>query len=151
VLGYDDGGGRYKPFHVDEAGGFDDCTHGEKGCTLCTRACPRFREWEPEIDNFLFGRERHEEEVFGISEEVVLARATDPLVNQAGQDGGLVSTPPSSPTSKETVRVGRRFPVSHAHGKRSWPAPARATPTQPTRSRMETPSRPEQSALRSSG
>lgn len=91
VLGYDDGGGRYKPFHVDEAGGFDDCTHGEKGCTLCTRACPRFREWEPEIDNFLFGRERHEEEVFGISEEVVLARATDPLVNQAGQDGGLVS------------------------------------------------------------
>ncbi len=91
VLEYDDAGGRYKPFHVADAGGPDDCTHGEKGCTLCTRACPRFREWEPEVDNFLFGRERLESEVYGISEEVVLARAADPAVNEAGQDGGLVS------------------------------------------------------------
>ncbi len=91
VLGYDDGGGRYKPFHVEEEGGFDDCTHGERGCTLCTRACPRFREWESEVDNFLFGRDRLDEEVAGISEEVVLARATDPAVLEAGQDGGLVS------------------------------------------------------------
>jgi coenzyme F420 hydrogenase subunit beta len=91
VLGYDDSGGRYKPFHVAEAGGLDDCTHGEKGCTLCTRACPRFREWETEVDSFLFGRERLEDEVFGISQEVVLARATDPAINEAGQDGGLVS------------------------------------------------------------
>jgi coenzyme F420 hydrogenase subunit beta len=91
VLGYDDGGGRYRPFHVEQDGGLDDCTHGEKGCTLCTRACPRFREWEGEVDNFLFGRERLDEEVFGISEEVVLAKASDPAVSEAGQDGGLVS------------------------------------------------------------
>jgi coenzyme F420 hydrogenase subunit beta len=91
VLGYDSSEGRYRPFHVAEQGGMDDCTHGEKGCTLCTRACPRFREWEPEIDSSLFGRERLDSEVFGISEEVVLARATDPAVNEAGQDGGLVS------------------------------------------------------------
>jgi coenzyme F420 hydrogenase subunit beta len=91
VLEYDDGGGRYKPFHVEADGGLEDCTHGEKGCTLCTRACPRFRDWEPEIDTFLFGRDRTDEEVFGVSEEVVLARASDPVVNQAGQDGGLVS------------------------------------------------------------
>jgi len=91
VLGYDDGGGRYRPFHVDENGGLEDCTYGERGCTLCTRACPRFREWEPEVDTFLFGRERLDEEVFGIGGEVVLARASDPAVNEAGQDGGLVS------------------------------------------------------------
>jgi coenzyme F420 hydrogenase subunit beta len=91
VLGYDDSAGRYRPFHVEADGGAEDCTHGEKGCTLCTRACPRFREWETEIDTFMFGRERLDEEVFGVSQDVVLARAVDPLVNETGQDGGLVS------------------------------------------------------------
>ena len=91
VLEYDDSGGRYRPFHVLADGGAEDCTHGEKGCTLCTRACPRFREWETEIDTFMFGRERLDEEVFGVSQDVVLARAADPGVNEVGQDGGLVS------------------------------------------------------------
>ncbi len=91
VLGYDDTLGRYKPFHVEESGGPDDCTYGERGCTLCTRACPRFRDWETEVDTFLFGRERLDQEVFGISQQVVLARAADPEVSEAGQDGGLVS------------------------------------------------------------
>jgi coenzyme F420 hydrogenase subunit beta len=91
VLGYDDTDGNYKPFHVPEEGGPDDCTHGVKGCTLCTRACPRFRTWEPEIDNFLFGRERTDEEVEGISTQIVLARATDPESQTVGQDGGFVS------------------------------------------------------------
>jgi coenzyme F420 hydrogenase subunit beta len=91
VLGYDDADGRYKPFHVPEEGGAADCTHGVKGCTLCTRACPRFRTWEPEIDQFLFGRERSADEVAGIAARTVLARATDPEVHAAGQDGGFVS------------------------------------------------------------
>jgi coenzyme F420 hydrogenase subunit beta len=91
VLGYDEDGGRYRPFHVPEEGGAADCTHGVKGCTLCTRACPRFRLWEPEADTFLFAREREEHEVAGITSDVVLARATDPELAAAGQDGGLVS------------------------------------------------------------
>jgi coenzyme F420 hydrogenase subunit beta len=91
VLGYDDSDGHYKPFHVPEEGGPDDCTHGVKGCTLCTRACPRFRTWEPEIDTFLFGRERTDEEVEGIHTQIVLARATDPESKTVGQDGGFVS------------------------------------------------------------
>ncbi|MHB8220841.1 MAG: Coenzyme F420 hydrogenase/dehydrogenase, beta subunit C-terminal domain [Acidimicrobiales bacterium] len=91
VLGYDDADGRYKPFHVSADGGTDNCTHGVKGCTLCTRACPRFRTWEPEIDQHLFGRERTDDEVSGISLDTVLARATDPEVLGAGQDGGFVS------------------------------------------------------------
>ncbi|MGH9045621.1 MAG: Coenzyme F420 hydrogenase/dehydrogenase, beta subunit C-terminal domain, partial [Acidimicrobiales bacterium] len=91
VLGYDDGDGRYRPFHVAEEGGTSDCTYGSRGCTLCTRACPRFRDWEPEADNYLFGRTRSEDEVSGISADVVLARATDPQAAAVGQDGGFVS------------------------------------------------------------
>jgi len=91
VLSYDDEGGRYKPFQTEEETGPGDCTHGEKGCTLCTRACPRFRMWETEADEFLFGRVRQIDEVEGVSKDIVLARATDPDVHARGQDGGLVS------------------------------------------------------------
>lgn len=91
VLEYNDLGGVYKPFHIDADGGPDNCTHGVKGCTMCTRACPRFRMWEPEIDTHLHGRERTPEEVAGISSDVLLVRATDPEIHAKGQDGGLVS------------------------------------------------------------
>ena len=91
VLGYDDADGVYRPFHVDADGGPDNCTHGLKGCTLCTRACPRFRTWEPDIENHLFGRPRTDEEISGISRRTVLARAVDAEVAGVGQDGGLVS------------------------------------------------------------
>ncbi|MHB1518707.1 MAG: Coenzyme F420 hydrogenase/dehydrogenase, beta subunit C-terminal domain [Acidimicrobiales bacterium] len=91
VLSYDDTGGRYRPFHIDADGGPETCTHGIKGCTMCTRACPRFRLWEPEIETHLFGRERTVEEVAGVCSDTLLVRATDPEVRHQGQDGGLVS------------------------------------------------------------
>jgi len=91
VLEYDDQDGHYRPFHIAADGGAEDCTHGVRGCTLCTRACPRFRDWETEIDHYLFGRDRTDEEVSGIATQVVLARATDPEVLEVGQDGGFVS------------------------------------------------------------
>ncbi len=91
VLGYDAELGRYKPFHVDADGGPEDCTHGQRGCTLCTRACPRFRDWEVEADNHLFGRARAADEDAGIAEDVLLVRSTDDEIARVGQDGGLVS------------------------------------------------------------
>ncbi len=91
VLNYDDQNGVYKPFHLDIDGDFENCTHGEKGCTLCTRACPRFRDWETEIDEKRFGRARSDEEIFGVSLDIVLTRATDPELAEVGQDGGFVS------------------------------------------------------------
>jgi coenzyme F420 hydrogenase subunit beta len=91
VLGYDAEAGGYKPFHLEEEAGPGGCGHGERGCTSCTRACPRFRAWEPEIDTYMHGRERLAEEQAGVSKDVFLARATDPELHERGQDGGLVS------------------------------------------------------------
>jgi len=91
VLGYRDDSGIYKPFHLEEGYAPDDCSHGEKGCTSCTRACPRFRTWEPEIDEYMFGRARTVEEPAGQYKDIVLARATDAVLHEVGQDGGLVS------------------------------------------------------------
>ncbi len=90
VLDYEKNDGIYKPWHLDIDGGRSDCTHGEKGCTLCTRACPRFRNWESEIDTHRFARERTDDEVWGIG-DVFLARARDASLVENGQDGGVVS------------------------------------------------------------
>jgi coenzyme F420 hydrogenase subunit beta len=91
VLGYDTVGGAYRPFHLEEELGPGGCGHGLRGCTSCTRACPRFRNWENEADTFLFGRPRLPEEQSGVARSVVLARATDAELQSAGQDGGVVS------------------------------------------------------------
>jgi coenzyme F420 hydrogenase subunit beta len=91
VLSYDDTNGIYKPIQIEDFGGPRDCSHGEKACTSCTRACPRFRAWEPEIDEFLFGRPRQVDELSGVLKDVCLTRASDDELHEVGQDGGLVS------------------------------------------------------------
>ncbi len=91
VLGYEHKEGGYRPFHLEEELGLADCIHGQNGCTSCTRACPRFRDWEPTADEHLFGRAREIDELHGIAEEVLLVRAADDQVHEEGQDGGLVS------------------------------------------------------------
>jgi coenzyme F420 hydrogenase subunit beta len=91
VLGYDTEGGAYRPFHLEPELGPGGCTHGLRGCTSCTRACPRFRSWEKEADEALFGRQRDPSEQAGMTRSVLLARATDPELVAVGQDGGVVS------------------------------------------------------------
>ena len=86
VLGYED----YNPIQLQEDG-IDQCAHGEKGCSLCTLACPRFRDWEGEIDQQLFGATREPEQVIGHYKDIVFAKAANPEVLAAGQDGGVVS------------------------------------------------------------
>jgi coenzyme F420 hydrogenase subunit beta len=91
VIGYHHEQGQYRPFHLEDELGPDNCIHGEKGCTTCTRACPRFRLWEPEANEHLFDRERADDEVAGIYSDIMLTRASDEMVHRMGQDGGLVS------------------------------------------------------------
>jgi coenzyme F420 hydrogenase subunit beta len=86
VLGYQDN----VPVQLQDDA-VDACSHGDKGCSLCTLACPRFREWEADIDQLLFGQTRTPEDVIGQYKEIVLARAADPEVLMHGQDGGVVS------------------------------------------------------------
>jgi coenzyme F420 hydrogenase subunit beta len=98
VIGYEheesDGrmgsGGAYKPFHLEDELGFDNCVHGEKGCTSCTRACPRFRAWEPQADEHLFGKVREPDEMYGQYRQLLLVRASDEQLHKVGQDGGFV-------------------------------------------------------------
>lgn len=89
VLGYTDD---YFPVQIGEGMGHDECVIGDRGCDICTRACPRFRAWESELDTELFGRVRAPEEVYGIARSVLLARTTDRAIAEVGQDGGLVSS-----------------------------------------------------------
>ena len=91
VIGYNHEQSGYRPYHLEEELGPDNCIHGEKGCTSCTRACPRFRLWEAQADDHLFARTRTDDEVAGIYDDILLTRASDETVNQMGQDGGLVS------------------------------------------------------------
>ncbi len=86
VLGYEDG----VPVQLQDEGA-DACGHGDKGCDICTRACPRFRDWESDIDVSLFGMTRSPDEVIGSYREIVLSRATASEALMQGQDGGTVS------------------------------------------------------------
>jgi coenzyme F420 hydrogenase subunit beta len=81
----------YHPFNTEDTTAFDDCIHGQRGCDICTKACPRFRVWEVECDEALFGRARRDDEAIGIFRDVLLVRANDQAIFDAGQDGGLVS------------------------------------------------------------
>ncbi len=74
VLGFDHNSGGYHPFHLEEELGPDDCIHGQRGCTSCTRACPRYRRWEEQANNHLFARGREDDEIAGIYSDILLTR-----------------------------------------------------------------------------
>src|SRR3954454_16314342 len=91
VIGYTHETLHYRPFHLEDELGPSDWIHGQKGCTTCTRACPRFRTWEHEANEHLFGHDRQPDEMFGVYQDLLLCRASEDLLHRSGQDGGFVS------------------------------------------------------------
>ena len=160
MIGYTHEPGAYKPFHLEDELGADNCIHGEKGCTSCTRACPRFRSWEPQADEHLFARTREPDEVAGIYQDILLTRASDDMVHRMGQDGGLVSAlliwalendyidaALVSYLEGDGTHVEGQARASPPPRSRSSTPPAAATPTRPTPWPCPRPSTPGHSRL----
>jgi len=60
-------------------------------CGICVKVCPRY-EWSlPEMEKFVFGRNRKPEEIFGIYTEMYIAKSTNKEVLNVCQDGGVAT------------------------------------------------------------
>ena len=81
----------FDPVQVDANSPFDDCVHGEQGCSLCAMACLRLDPLLDVIEAGVFGQRRTEDRPEGPYRYKALARATDSRVLERGQDGGAVS------------------------------------------------------------
>ena len=144
VIGYEHDEGKYIPFHLEEELGLDNCIHGEKGCTTCTRACPRFRAWEPAADMHLFERVREPDEIAGIWRQLLLTRAADDTsTNGPGRrvrlgDAQLVDGPrhidAAMVSGVEADDAWKAKPALAPTRRKCSPPPAAATRTAPTRS-----------------
>ena len=103
----------------------------------------------------MFGRERTEDEVAGISADILLVRAADESVRDNGQDGGLVSAILIWALEHDVIDAAlvsalegdgttwKAVPAVARTRARSWPRPDRATPTRPTPWPTPTPSKGE--------
>ena len=68
------------------------CLHGvDRGCTLCTRVCPRFKAWRLDADMAKWKAPSDPDEVIGVHRAILLVEATDKAIAAVGQDGGLGS------------------------------------------------------------
>jgi len=60
-------------------------------CGICPKICPRYEWILPQVEKFVFGREKTVEEAFGIQQRLVIAQATDLNIREKCQDGGVVT------------------------------------------------------------
>jgi coenzyme F420 hydrogenase subunit beta len=81
----------FDPIQSDFNSPFDNCVHGEEGCSLCAMACLRLGPALDLIESQVFGSRRTEEQVEGPYRSKTLARATDERILARGQDGGAVT------------------------------------------------------------
>lgn len=65
----------------------DECT----ACGICAGVCPRYSFSWPDVERSVFGRERTQDEHFGIHRRMVVAQARDKTIRRVSQDGGLVT------------------------------------------------------------
>ena len=82
----------FDPVQTDARSPFDNCVHGEEGCSLCAMACLRLGPTLDIIENDLLGYGRRPaEKVEGVYRYKTLARATEARFLERGQDGGAVT------------------------------------------------------------
>ena len=81
----------WDPVQTDSRSPFDNCVHGEEGCSLCAMACLRLHPTLDKIEDGLFGQRRKESQPEGQYRSRTLARATDERILSRGQDGGAVT------------------------------------------------------------
>lgn len=62
-----------------------------ENCGICPKTCPKY-DWSwPKTEEFVFGRQRREDEDFGISRRLLLAQASHKKILEKCQDGGAVT------------------------------------------------------------
>lgn len=82
----------WDPVQTDALSPFDNCVHGEEGCSLCAMACLRLGPSLDIIEEGLLGYGRRPaEKVEGVYRYKTLARATERRFLDRGQDGGAVT------------------------------------------------------------
>jgi len=63
-----------------------------KVCGICAQVCPKYNISIPDLEKFVFGRERKKDEEFGIYRRIVIAQTRDEDLMKVCQDGGVVTT-----------------------------------------------------------
>jgi coenzyme F420 hydrogenase subunit beta len=81
----------FDPVQTDARSPFDNCIHGEEGCSLCAMACLRLDPHIDVIEQMVFGGRRKDDQPEGPYRSKTLARAKDPRILERGQDGGAVT------------------------------------------------------------
>jgi len=61
-------------------------------CGICSQICPRYKLSIPELEHFIFGRERSSDEEFGVYKRIIIARTKDEKISKVCQDGGVVTS-----------------------------------------------------------
>ena len=80
------------PFNVLEYSEKPNLVDECKNCGICMKVCPRYSWSWPEMEKFVFGRERKEDEEFGIYKKLFIAQSTDNRILQVCQDGGVATS-----------------------------------------------------------
>jgi len=60
-------------------------------CGICARTCPQYEWNQPNTENFVFGKEKGNKEIFGFYRRLILAQSNDVNVQRVCQDGGVVT------------------------------------------------------------
>lgn len=87
VIAYQD----ERPVQTDAESGAGGCRFGDKGCTVCAKACARLHADSAVLESAVVGRARRDDEPAGAVRTVVAARAACASTHAAGQDGGFVT------------------------------------------------------------